>query len=147
MGARPVRSVQVLLRVVDRQYDDLGARTFPTQRADRFHAVAFGKRDIGNHNVGLKLLRQRDSLSQGARFGDHLKIAFGIQECAKAVAQDGMIVDQNEVKLSAMQGTAGPRVTVRNGKHGRNADDVMSHGLVVHSVEPYIIYKLRESSK
>jgi hypothetical protein len=74
-----------------------------------------------------------------------LKIAFGVQERTKAVAQDGVIVDQNKLELGAMQGAGRPSVTVSNGKHGEIANVIMSHGLFVRSVEHYNIYNLRES--
>ena len=78
---------------------------FCGELADGAHAVGAGHPQIHQHDVRTAGERQRDGLAPVGRLAQHLELRVAGEDAAQAVADDGVVVDDQQADDHA--GTAG----------------------------------------
>ena len=81
---------------VHREHDDAHVRRLGAQGADDLEAVAVRKAQVDDGDRGLALAAHRDALGDARRLGHHLDVRLALQCTAQALADELVVVDEED---------------------------------------------------
>src|SRR6266478_650937 len=94
----------VLWNVKFREYEDFELREARVKFANELHAGAIRQRHIREYDVRLQQIDQPQSLGRAARLADDLEFVTSVDQVAYGLAQDPVLVDEEDAMCAAAFG-------------------------------------------